>query len=154
MSDRNVIQTTFDEFGKTVGGSQKSGSWYVRSPETIVVLNLQKSNYSVRYFVNVALWLNALGEADAPKENKCPVRTRLNELLPDLLDQRVDELLDLNYAMDDESRREELEILLQAHLLPAVEASSTLAGLGAGAGRHLIERSLVTGPAQRLLGLT
>ena len=152
MSEGNVIQMTFDEFGKTAGGSKKSGSWYVRNPETIVVLNLQKSNYSVSYFVNVAVWLNALGEADAPKESKCPVRTRLNELLPDSLDQRVDELLDLNYAMDDESRRGELESLLQEHLFPAVKAASTLDGLRAGAGRHLVERSLATGPAQRLLG--
>jgi hypothetical protein len=152
MSERNVIQMTFDEFGRASGGSKKSGSWYVRSPETIVVLNLQKSNYSVSYFVNVAVWLNALGDADAPKENKCPVRTRLNELLPDSLDQRVDKLLDLDYPMDDESRRGELGSLLQEHLLPVVKAAASLEGLMAGAGRHLVERSLVTGSAQRLLG--
>lgn len=59
MSVRNIIQTTFDEFGKASGGSKKSGSWYRRSPETIFVLNLQKSQYAVRYYVNVALWLLA-----------------------------------------------------------------------------------------------
>ncbi len=53
MSVRNSIQTTFDEFGKTAGGSKKSGSWYRRSPETIVVLNLQKSQYALRYYVNL-----------------------------------------------------------------------------------------------------
>ena len=56
MSTRNIIQTTFDEFGKALDGSKKSGSWYITGPDAIAVLNLQKSQYGPRYYLNVGLW--------------------------------------------------------------------------------------------------
>jgi hypothetical protein len=82
LSERNVVQTSFDEFGKASFGAKKSGSWYRRSDETIVVLNLQKSNYGPSYYVNVAIWLLAAGPADAPKPSHCHVQTRLERLVP------------------------------------------------------------------------
>jgi hypothetical protein len=151
MSERNLIQSTFDEFCKASDGTKKSGSWYRRGPDTILVLNLQKSNYASRYYVNVALWLLPLGEADAPKENKCHVRSRLTQLVPQELEERVNELFDLDSAIDDAARREQILGVLREHLLPLMDSGSTLEGLRSGSGQRLIERSLVTGPAQRLL---
>ncbi|TFC22108.1 DUF4304 domain-containing protein [Cryobacterium sp. MDB1-18-2] len=151
MSDRNVIQTAFDEFAKTAGCSKKSGSWYRRSSETILVLNLQKSQNGLQYYVNVALWLRALGDEESPKENKCQIRTRLTRLLPADLEKRLTELLDLDSDLDQMSRKEGLLDLLREHLLPLMEASSSLEGLRSGDGQDLIRKSLVTGPGQKLL---
>lgn len=151
MSERNAIQTIFDEFAKAAGCSKKSGSWYLRSPETIVVLNLQKSQYGLQYYVNVALWLRALGEMDAPKENKCQIRTRLTRLVPADLEKRLTALLDLDSDLDEASRHEELLGLLRERLLPLMEASSSLQSLRSGDGQLLIQKSLVTGPGQQLL---
>jgi uncharacterized protein DUF4304 len=144
VSERNAIQTAFDEFGKSSGCTKKSGSWYRRSSETIVVLNLQKSQYAMRYYVNVAVWLLALGDTDAPKENKCHVRTRLTKLVPRELEDRVNELLDLATPIDDMSRREEFLGVLDEHLRPLMDGGSTLEGLRSGTGKRLVERSLVT----------
>ncbi|PZS07781.1 MAG: hypothetical protein DLM55_09900 [Acidimicrobiales bacterium] len=44
-------------------------------------LQLQKSQYGLRYYINVALWLLALGEAQFPKERTCHVRSRLSRVL-------------------------------------------------------------------------
>ncbi len=144
MSSRNIIQETFDEFGKASGASKKSGSWYRRSDETILVFNLQKSNYAVRYYVNVAVWLLAAGPADAPKPAQCHVQTRLERLVPSELEERLTALLDLDSPIDDDTRREKLLALLGEHLLPLVEASSTLESLRSGAaGQRLIRASLV-----------
>lgn len=151
MSDQNVIQATFDEFAKSAGCSKKSGSWYARSPETIVVLNLQKSQYGPQYYVNVAIWLRALGDVEAPKQNKCHIRTRLTRLVPPDDEKRLAALLDLDNGVDDSSRRDELLAVLQGHLLTVLKASSTIGGLRSGEGRQLVLKSLVTGPAQQLL---
>lgn len=151
VSERNVIQITFDEFGKSSGCWKKSGSWYRRGSETVVVLNMQKSQYATRYYINVAVWLLALGEADAPKENKCHIRTRLTQLVPRELEEQVNALLDLNSPIGDDDRRDELLVVLREHLLPLMDGSSTTEGLRSGNGQRLIERSLLTGPAQRLL---
>ena len=151
MSERNVIQTTFDEFGKAGGGSKKSGSWYRRSPETILVLNLQKSQYATRYYVNVALWLLAAGPADAPKPSHCHVQTRLDDLVPPTLEERLTALLDLDSPIDDGTRHEELLALLREHLLSIMDAAATLEGLRSGEGQRFVQRSLVDGDGQRVL---
>jgi len=151
MSERNVVQTTFDEFGKAAGMRKKSGSWLHRSDETVFVLNLQKSNYSVRYYVNVAVWLLALGENDAPKENKCQVRTRLDDLVGQSREARLTELLDMGTQIDDDVRREELLAVFEEHVRPVMDAAQTLDGLRSKAGQALITRSLVTGAGEQVL---
>jgi Domain of unknown function (DUF4304) len=151
MSERDVIQRTFDEFGNAAGATKKSGSWFRRGPETIVVLNLQKSDYGDRYFVNVALWLLPLGPASAPKENVCHIRSRLSQLVPREMEEQVNELFDLNIPIDAASRRERLIVVLRENLLPLIDNGSTLEGLRSARCQHLIERSLVTEPARRLL---
>ena len=150
MTARNIVQTTFDEFGRASGFVKKSGSWYRRSAETIVVLNLQKSQYGPQYYVNAALWLLPLGEEQFPKEHKCHVRTRLDNLVPRDRERRVAELFDLEAEMEEGARRDELTTLLRS-ILPMLDASATLEGLRSGDGERLIKASLVRGPAQQLL---
>lgn len=151
MSERNVIQTTFDAFGKAAGGSKKSGSWYVRSPETIAVINLQKSQYAVSYYVNVGLWLLAAGPADAPKPSHCHIQTRLGRLVPSEQEERLSALLSMDSPIDDGTRAAELDELLRECLLPILDAASTLEGLRSAAGQHFIQRSLVDADGQRVL---
>lgn len=116
-----------------------------------MVLKLQRSRYATRYYVNIALWFLALGEAEAPKENKCHIRTRLTQVVPGELEERVNALIDLESPIDDATGRQELLDVLRGYLPPLMDGSSTLEGMRCGEGRRLIEGSLVTGPAQRLL---
>lgn len=148
---RNIVQTTFDEFGKASCDSKKSGSWYRRSDETVVVLNLQKSNFGPSYYVNVAVWLLAAGSADAPKPSHCHIQTRLEALVPAELQKRLEALLDLESPIEDNARHDELLALVDQHLLPLMEAAATLESLRSGAGQRFVEASLVDGDGQRLL---
>jgi len=150
MSTRNIIQLTYDAFGRNNGFTKKSGHWYLRQVETIAAIELQKSQYGLQYYINVAVWLLPLGEAQYPKEWTCHVRTRLDDLLPDL-EERLRILLDLEAPMPDTDRSNELMAVLTTKLLPLLKASSTVADLNSDDGQRLIKRSLVTGPAQRLL---
>ncbi|TQJ33450.1 uncharacterized protein DUF4304 [Arthrobacter sp. SLBN-122] len=59
---RNVIQTTFDGLMESAGFSKTSGSWYRITDDVITVVELQKSQYGLQYYVNIALWLRPLGE--------------------------------------------------------------------------------------------
>ena len=151
LSARDVVQATFDEFGRSAGYARKASSWYRRSAETILVVNLQRSQYGPSYYVNVALWLLALGPGEAPKEHDCHVRTRLDDLVPRDCEHRLTALLDLESPIDDVARREELLALLNSTLLPLADASATLEGLRSVDGERLINASLVEGDAQRLL---
>jgi len=151
MSTRNIIQTTFDEFGKSLGGSKKSGSWYITGPEAIAVLNLQKSQYGPRYYLNVGLWFLGVGPATNPKPSHCHVQSRLESLVPAADRQHLEDLLDLDFAVDEQERRAELLAVLTSQLEPLLEAGMSDSGLLTETGQHLLMKSLIDGDGQRYL---
>ena len=144
---RDQVQEIVDRFCKEHGFTKKSGSWFRIQDETIAVIDLQRSNSAHAYYVNVALWLLGLGEATAPKEHTCHVRTRLDRLVAD--PGRVRSALDLRTGLQSDRERIVVDALSVADGLLA--ACATVAGCRSVPGQRLIERSLVRGSAQRLV---
>lgn len=77
-------------FKKALGGVLKSGgftnkgqSWYLDGRDSIVVLNLQKSDFDEKYYVNLGVWLKSLDAVPFPSENKCHIQARLTALFPE-----------------------------------------------------------------------
>jgi hypothetical protein len=151
VSARNLIQTTFDEFGKARGGNKKSGTWYLPGRDTVAVLNLQKSQYGPQYYVNVALWFLGIGVSTNPRPSHCHVQTRLESLVPDEERAHLEELLDLEVEFSDDRRHSELLAALETQLGPILDASQTLSGLASVPGQHLLKKSLIDGDGQRFL---
>lgn len=147
MSDRDEVQAVVDRFCKDSGFNKKSGSWYRRQDESIAVINLQRSQHSRAYYLNVALWLLALGEAEAPKEHTCHVRTRLARLVSDA--EALNKALDLEQCDGDRSAVV-LDALSIADAL--LRACNSLDGCRQPPGRQLIDRAVIRRPAQVLLG--
>lgn len=79
-------------------------AWYRRFPETILVLDLQKSEYGGQFYVNLGVTLPELCGSEYPKENHCEVRMRLESAFPDYY--RVLEVFDLERAAFRENDRE------------------------------------------------
>jgi capsule polysaccharide export protein KpsC/LpsZ len=146
----NVIQTTFDEFLKSQHFAKKGGSWFRTGDDVITVVQLQKSNYGLQYYVNVALWLRPLGEATFPKEQTCHVRSRLDDLVG-LEQDRLRRLLDLESDMSETDRRSALVEFFVMHLRPVLEAVDGLGLLRTPEGQRFLAAALVTGPAQRVV---
>jgi len=147
-AERNEVQVEFDAFGKAAGMTKHSGSWYRTSDHVITVLNLQKSQYSLSYYVNVGWWLRALGDAKFPKEQELHVRIRLDALLPDRAEE-VETLLDLKRPVENRSKR--LRELLQSELRPILEHADSVAGLRALRRESRLKAAAVRGPAIPLL---
>jgi hypothetical protein len=149
MRELDEIQRLVDGFAHSHGYSKKSGSWYRRQVETIAVLDLQRSDYSHAYYLNVALWLLPLGDATAPEEHTCHVRTRATRVVDD--EQALELALDMTKPVADRSSVILAALTVADELLAAC---STIAGCRSEPGATLVERSLVRGPAQRLLAGT
>lgn len=88
---RGYISAMTDKvtFKKAIGNAlkehefQKKGqSWYLHGTDCIVVLNLQKDDFSDLYYVNFGIWLLSFGGIQFPPENHCHVRTRLERIFP------------------------------------------------------------------------
>lgn len=137
---RNIVQEAFDGFVLDHGYSKRSGSWYRTQRETVAVMNLQRSNYSPRYFINVALWLSVFGPEPYPKEHVCHIRTRLERLFDDAA--QLEAALDLDRTVEDGQRVSTISAAL-AVADDLLSACSSQDGCRVSPGNVLVERSLV-----------
>ena len=139
----DVPTLVFREWGQDNGFRRKGTTLYRDQVETIAVVNLQGSRYGGRYYVNVALWLKAVGDDPAPKENKCHLQTRLAELRPGVASERDEVYLNLNSDVSDDERRKRFRDVLDSSVTPALAQTATLADLKANPSvlrRFLVNR--------------
>lgn len=59
---------------------RKGQSWYLDGQDAIVVFNLQKSDWADEYFINIGIWLKALGQSRYPSVHDCHLSFRLEGL--------------------------------------------------------------------------
>jgi len=80
---------------KPLGFKKKGVSWYLNNPQTITILEIQRSKWSENYYLNLGIYLKEKGEEVIDvQECKCHIRTRLTKLL----DNKSDLEKYLNYA--------------------------------------------------------
>jgi hypothetical protein len=151
LSQRNAVHRGFDRFGKECSGEKKSGGWYWRSDEVVAVVDLQKSQYGPKYYVNVAFWLRAVGDERFPKTWKSHIAGRITDL-PGVERGRVECLLDLECAVRDEQRVDELSALLATAVIPFIERGASLAGLRSMIDDGTLNAWLLRVEAQEKLG--
>ena len=149
MAERNEVQQAFDAFGKSAGMLKHSGSWYRTNDEVTTVLNLQRSDYSRNYYINVAFWLKALGDERFPNPHVCHVGIRLDMLLPDQAEE-IRALLDREREVDGD-RAARLHALLETRLLPFLDQGSSVDGLRKWQREGLLRHAFVRGPAVPIL---
>ena len=83
MIDKNTFKKTIATSLKTVGFVKKGGqSWYLQGKDSVIVFNLQKSNWDETYYINIGIWLKALGESLFPLHNHCHLTYRVESLFP------------------------------------------------------------------------
>ena len=135
-----MIQTTFDDLMKAEGYAKHSGSWYRRGHEVILIVNLQKSQYDVSYYVNVDAWLLPLGEAQYPKGGH--VSTRITQLIEDW--NAFEHLLRLETPISDEVRARQLKAIFREQVAPVLATMSEIEPLAASG---ILKKSLVVAEA-------
>jgi hypothetical protein len=55
VATRNAVQRAFDAYGKAAFHQKRSGTWHRQAGAVEQSLNLQKSQHSLRYYLNVDL---------------------------------------------------------------------------------------------------
>lgn len=66
---------------KAAGFSRKARTWWRRAGETIHVVNLQKSAFGERLYVNLGVYVTVLGPEASPPHNRCHVQVRLERIV-------------------------------------------------------------------------
>lgn len=114
----HIVFTIVDSYFIQSGYRRASSTWYHLGDDLIRVVNLRRSSFSARYYLNAALSLRALDEQERPKEHQCPIRARLESLAPHSAGKMITDVLDLDLPMPDSKRQEAVVALLRAYILP------------------------------------
>jgi hypothetical protein len=150
MIEKAKFKKMFGEVFAGAGFARKGQSWFLPGKDATVVVNLQKSDFAEKFYVNVGIWLMALGESEFPKENHCQIQVRLGSLFAEHVS-LIDKACTLEFA--EQSDIDELLTILRERLVPFCRLSLTLEGLRQNAEAKLFGGALIFKQARELLGI-
>ena len=106
------------------GFRKKGGTWWKQLDKFTQVVNIQGSQFSKRFYLNLAVYIKSLGKKEWPAEYDCHVRVRLSTIADH---EKVDALL--NYENHLEIlEREKIASLLEEFGIPWLENTSSYEG--------------------------
>lgn len=101
-------------------GFKRNKDWYFKNNELTIVINIQKSNYGMHYFLNIGVWFNEISdEFEFPKEFKCHLRFRSEDLFSNIPEE-LSPINILNLEKEDKNRIEKVEKFLKEYFCPAL----------------------------------
>jgi hypothetical protein len=141
VASRNIVQRSFDACGKSHFTQKRSGAWRRKLSEVEQSLNLQKSQYSLLYYVNVELAFPAEAEG-------AYIRGRAGSLLSSEDAERLATLLNLDgHPMPDEHREAQLRALFD-RLVSMLDDLASIEAVAAKDADGGFTAMGVTGPAR------
>jgi hypothetical protein len=141
VASRNIVQRSFDACGKSHFTQKRSGTWRRKLGEVEQSLNLQKSQYSLLYYVNVELAFPAEAEG-------AYIKGRAGSLLSSEDAERLATLLDVDgHPMRDENREAQLGALFD-RLVAVLDELSSIGAVAAKDADGWFKAMGVTGPAR------
>jgi hypothetical protein len=148
MTSRNELLAILNTHLAPMGFARRRSTWYRATEDLVQAVNLQKSQWGNQYYLNVGIWIVALGRSSSPALHRCHVRWRVNEL-PRA--RSLERLLDLEHEMPDDARAKKLGAVLQKSLAPFVARFSGEAALKALSKRDDFNDTFIVPRARRYL---
>jgi hypothetical protein len=133
MKTDNPIKLAVEAALKGAQFLRKSNTWYRDLKETIILVDVQKSNFGEQYYVNLGVLVKGLAQSRdklPPRENECHVRLRLESLTPEAEQYVQQVVLNLdNTSMGPAERQQRIHDLIAEVALPFLLRCSTRAGI-------------------------
>jgi hypothetical protein len=104
---------------------RKSNNWYFEFDETIIVFNMQRSNFCAYYFLNIGAKIKDIdNENKFPREYQCDFRIRLNNYCLD-----DNDYFDLENTIIDNNRENGIKVFLEEIVIKTIKKISTVNGI-------------------------
>lgn len=124
------------------GWEKQSNSWYQQRSDVLIICDLQRSNYSPAYFINIGIAFYSGSRAGRPRTREAALDWRVENLVLPEDPKRLHCLLDLNCAISDEERIAGLAELFNQSLFPLLSLCTSIDTLRAGGpARVLVDRA-------------
>ncbi len=82
--EANIIAKTLNAALSEIGYCRQKKTWYLTKPDTVLVVDLQKSQWANDYYINLGVAVRQLDPESIPKIHKCPISHRLEMLVQEL----------------------------------------------------------------------
>jgi len=135
MSKRNSVQRAYDAFGKAHFQEKRAGTWIRKTNGVEQTVNLQKSQYSLSYYLNVRFdFTDAVPTEMAHDESDLDVpfyiEGRAERFFEEEDSSQLRNLLNIeDYPLEEEHREHELLAFLGAKLQPVLSDLDSLDGI-------------------------
>ncbi|NLG96704.1 MAG: DUF4304 domain-containing protein [Chloroflexi bacterium] len=83
MIDKKTFKKSFAAPLEGAGFVKRGQTWYLEGKDVITAINLQKSDWSEMYYINVGFWLKSLENAEFFEIDRCHLQYRVERLFPE-----------------------------------------------------------------------
>lgn len=135
--DSKEFKKVFGEVAKSTGFESAFGGWFRESAESIIVLDLQKSNYGDYYEMNIKVYVQGMFGNNYTR-NKDLVKKDTGDIFRRQPPEYKD-VLDFDTPVDDEKRRERLAKLFSEFIVPFTNRALSKFGI-----KELAEKGEIT----------
>lgn len=137
MSDaKRLLQRLLDEALGDLGFKRKGTLWTRSTNDVYQSVEMQKSQFGEQYYINVGLWLIALGSPQSPRDKDMHIRLRADSLFNAFAREKWIRQTDFEQDVADEDRTRELRAMIKdvlvAHLAAWDSEESIRLALNAG----------------------
>ncbi|MDV6330446.1 DUF4304 domain-containing protein [Asticcacaulis sp. 201] len=153
--DKKALEKMTDKYLSPYGMQKKSTSWYKETNDVLQIVNLQKSEFSNKFYLNIGLlpFGIAVYGMPRPKEHKFPIRIRMSALYPGTA-ALLENVLDLEYGvLSDSDREAKFSEIITRQLLPFLTEVSSKSDIKHAAIEGRFSGGLVNLMAKKQLGL-
>ena len=121
------FKAVFDTIARKSGFEKKYDGWFKESEECIIVLELQRSNFSRYYYLNIKCFIQGMF-GNIYTKNKDLVKRGMGNVFTRQPNDYIN-VFDLEFSMTEEYRKSELERLFSEYVVPLTDRSLSRAGL-------------------------
>lgn len=153
--DKSTLESALGSALTAAGFRKKSSTWYRPSEGGLQLVNLQKSAYGQKHYLNLACVPAGMTVEGmpTPKEYSCPIRIRL-EAAYESRRESIQRILNLeNASLDDEQREQAAARLVEELILPFFALLTDAGTIRDAIKNGLLKNSAITLSAQKHLGL-
>ena len=151
LPEKKQLENVFAPSLKASGFKKRGSTWHRRVGDAIQVINIQGSQWSRIFYINLGVYLLEFGTEEHPASHNCHLRSRLDRFVPDI--EHLANLLDFQTRQFDEQRAREALTLLESCGIPWLEHCSNKSGFlqEAARGCFMVPHHIKAAVAQQVV---
>lgn len=151
MTTENLARSINDSLRKR-GFKRKGAAWYLEGPECTCLLNLQRSQWGNKYYINLGVLVKQLDNIPSPKENQCHLGVRLSQIVRDST--KLERDLDFeDFASANEQKVRAVREAIETRAIPFLSSLQTLDGIKHVFREGTISSAFATAKLKKFLGM-